>query len=260
MRMAEPDITAGEDTTEDLFLGDKIAVRQPAKGYRAGTDAVLLAATIGEGFSGSVLDAGSGVGTVGLCVAARLPGAGVVMVEREPELVALARANISRNGFGGRVSVVEADVTRVGSAFDATGIVSETFDRVLANPPFHDSGAGTRPPSLLKAGSHQMPRDALDAWARFMSRMAAPGGVATIIHKAETLPRVLAAFEGRFGAIGVLPVLAREGENAIRVIVSGTKGSRAPMRLRPPLVLHTSEQAFRPEIEAVFRYGAALPT
>lgn len=260
MRAAESDISADDGTTEDIFLGDKLFVRQPAKGYRAGTDAVLLAATVGDVFDGSVLDAGAGVGTVGLCVAARLPSASVVMVEREPTLVALARANIARNGFDGRVRIVETDMTRVGSDFDDAGVVSETFDRVLANPPFHESGAGTRPPSALKAGSHQMPRDDLDSWARFMSRMAAPGGVATMIHKAEMLPRIITAFDGRFGGVSVLPILAREGDNAIRVIVSGTKGSRAPMVLRSPLVLHTCGQAFRPEIEAVFRYGAALPT
>ena len=49
-----------------------------------------------------------------------------------------------------------------------------------------------------------MPEEEFDAWARFMCRMAAPGGRAAMIHKAEALPRILAAFEGRFGAIGLL--------------------------------------------------------
>ncbi len=46
---------------------------------------------------------------------------------------------------------------------------------------------------------------------------------------------------------------------AIGVIVSGIKGSRAPASIDPGLVLHGPDQAFLPEIEAVFRYGAALP-
>ena len=33
-------------TTEDGFLGGRLSLLQPAKGYRAGIDAVLLAASI----------------------------------------------------------------------------------------------------------------------------------------------------------------------------------------------------------------------
>ena len=33
-------------TTTDLFLGGKVTAIQPAKGYRAGVDAVLLAASV----------------------------------------------------------------------------------------------------------------------------------------------------------------------------------------------------------------------
>jgi len=51
-------------TTDDLFLGGALTVLQPRNGYRAGTDAVLLASiltpeTLG---SGAVLDVGAGPG------------------------------------------------------------------------------------------------------------------------------------------------------------------------------------------------------
>jgi tRNA1(Val) A37 N6-methylase TrmN6 len=104
-----------------------------------------------------------------------------------------------------------------------------------------------------------MPEDALEIWARFMNRMASPGGRVAMIHKTEALPRILSAFEGRFGGLSLLPVHPRTDEPAIRVIVSGIKGSRAPVSIKPALVLHGPDQAFLPEIEAVFRHGAALP-
>jgi FkbM family methyltransferase len=255
--------TLAEDhsaTTDDVFLGGKLVIRQPAQGYRAGTDAVLLAASVtSPATDGPILDAGAGVGTVALCIASRLPSARVVLVEREPALVALARRNIERNGFSARARVIEADLARASGALDAAGIACETFSHVLANPPFHDEGAGTAARSGLKATSHQMPRDDLDTWVRFLNRMACPGGAATMIHKADALTRILAAFEGRFGAIRVRPVVSRANDDAGRVIVTGIKGSRAPLSLAPPLVLHTDGHAFRPEIEAVFRHGAALP-
>ncbi|MCU0955509.1 MAG: hypothetical protein MUC37_13135 [Hyphomicrobium sp.] len=54
-------------TTEDAFLGGRLRILQPARGYRAGMDAVLLAASVESGY-GTVLDCGAGVGTAGLCV------------------------------------------------------------------------------------------------------------------------------------------------------------------------------------------------
>jgi tRNA1(Val) A37 N6-methylase TrmN6 len=88
--------------------------------------------------------------------------------------------------------------------------------------------------------------------------MTRANGRMAMIHKAEALPRILAAFEGRFGALAVLPIQARQGEDAIRVLVQGIKGSRAPMTLKPALVLHDEAQGFTPSVEAILRQGAGL--
>lgn len=261
MSPAETAAEVGSPTSDDLFLGGALTIRQPLRGYRAGTDAVLLAASVrcpGPP-PGPILDAGSGVGVVGLCVAARCPEADVTLMERDSDLVALARHNIAHNSLSSRVRAIEADVTRATSALENANVASETFAIVLANPPYHDERRGTSPENRIRAASHHMPEESLAAWVRFLCRMAAPGGRAALIHKAEALPSILAAFDGRFGAIGIRPIYARAGESAIRVIVEGIKGSRAPAYLKPGLTLHGPDQAFIPEIEAVMRNGAALP-
>jgi FkbM family methyltransferase len=260
MNALDLELSAVGPTSEDLFLGGALTVRQPRKGYRAGIDALLLAATVRPEMAnvGPVLDLGAGAGIVGLCVAVRCPAAQVVLIEREPHLVTLARHNIDRNGLSGRVSIVEADISRATAALECAGVASESFATVLANPPYHEKDRSTAAGSRLKATSHQMPKDELDAWARFMCRMAAPGGRASMIHKAEALPQILASFEGRFGNMTVLPIYARAREPAIRVIVSGIKGSRAPLAIKPALVLHGPNQTFLPEVEAILRDGSPL--
>lgn len=248
--------------TEDFFLGDRVIIRQPIKGYRAGIDAVLLAACAqsGEGRPGEgpLLDIGCGAGTVGLCAAVRCPDLRVVLVERQGELADLARGNVALNHIDSRVSIVEADIGEPLSGEAAKVLKADTFAHVLANPPFHDEGSGTASLWPLKAVSHAMTADALETWVRFMARMTIPGGRATMIHKTEALPRILAAFENRFGGIAVLPVYPRPGAAAIRVIVDGIKGSRAPLLLKPGLILHGDGNAFRPEVDAILRNGAAL--
>jgi tRNA1(Val) A37 N6-methylase TrmN6 len=104
-----------------------------------------------------------------------------------------------------------------------------------------------------------MPEAGLEAWARFMARMTAPRGTATMIHKVEALGRVLAVMNGRFGALKVLPLLPREGAPAHRVIVRGTKGSRAPLTLLADFVLHGPGEAFTSEAQAILAKEAALP-
>ena len=73
------------------------------------------------------------------------------------------------------------------------------------------------------------------------------------------LAEVLAALDGRFGDIAVLPVHGRAGQPAIRVLVRARKGSRAPLTLLPGLMLN--DEAGRPtaEAEAVLRGAEALP-
>ena len=252
-------VSADAPPTDDAFLGGALNILQPAAGYRAGLDAVMLAAAVSIKHQGArVLDVGAGVGTAGLCIARRVPSARVTLLEREPALVRLAAENARRNGLEQRVGVVAGEVGLAAAALQRLGLADASFDHVVANPPFHSRDAGTPAADALKAAAHAMPESDLDQWARFMARMAAPGGAFTLIHKAEALPALLAVLEGRFGALTLLPLHPRAGEPAHRLIVSGTKGSRAPMSLLPGFVLHEADGTFTPQAQAVLRGGAAL--
>ena len=255
--------------TDDAFLGDALAIFQPTQGYRAGLDAVLLAAACGatEGQNARVLDVGAGVGVAGLCVARRVPDAHVTLVERESALAALARRNIDRNGFQDRARVVELDVAAGGAVVHRAqvenpaagdGILPGAFSHVIANPPYFARGHGTAPPARLKAASHQMAGGDLDAWFRFIATAAAQDGLATMIHRADALGVLLDGLGRRFGALRVLPLYPRAGDAAHRVIVQGRKGSRAPLTLLPGMALHGEGHAFVGPIDAVLRGGAAL--
>lgn len=254
-------VAAGSpDVTDDAFLGGALRILQPTDGYRAGIDAVLLgaAAPVKAGRGERVLDAGAGVGVVGLTLAQRMPRAEVTLVEREPRLVELARSNVLRNGLQERIRVLQADVTRRLGDLPVLGSEPETFDHALANPPYNAERAGTVSAQPLKAAANVMPDGTLVRWARFMGAMVRPGGSVTMIHRADALAEVLAAFGGQFGSLVVFPLFPREGKSATRVLVQGIKGSSAPTELRAGLVLHGCGHGFRPEIETILRGGAGL--
>jgi tRNA1(Val) A37 N6-methylase TrmN6 len=262
MAAPEPRVCSSGETL-DAFLDGRLMVLQPEGGYRAGLDAVLLAAVVPrkgrDDARVRIADLGAGVGTAGLCVASADPAVEMVLVEREPVLAGLARRNVEANGLAARVRVVTADLEAPTAALQALGLTPEAFTHVLANPPYQVAGDGRAPPDPLKAASHIMPAGGIERWLRTMTRLTAPGGTATMIHRTEALPEVLAAFAQRFGALTLLPVHPRAGEAAGRIIVTGRKGSRAGMRLLPGLVVHeATSAAFTPNLRAILRDGAGL--
>ncbi len=247
-------------TSEDVFLGGRLSIEQPARGFRAGLDAVLLAASVPAvpDRPMTLLDVGAGVGTAGLCVATRLPAAQLTLLEIAPALARLARANVERNGLSSRVRVVEAGIAARPAVLAAQGLAPSAFDVVIANPPYLTQGRHSLPQDATAAASFGMADGGLEPWLRFMARTCRSGGSMVLIHRADALSEVLAAIGGRFGGLRVLPIHPRDGEPAHRILVLGRKGSRAALELLPGLVLHGAGNHFLPRIDAVLRNGAPL--
>ena len=239
--------------TEDRLLDGRVRLRQPARGYRAGLDAALLAAACDAGPGQRVLEAGCGGGGALLAAAARRPQARFVGVERDAKALKLAQENIALNAMGDRVEVVEGDVA---VRFAALGL--EPFDAVFANPPFFDDASALRGPAPERRAAW-VADDGLAAWIGFLSKAAREGGTITLIHRADRLGDVLALLAEKCGSVQVLPIHPFADEPAKRVLVRAIKTGKAPLRLLPPLVLHErGGEKHRPEVEAILRGEADL--
>jgi len=247
-------------TTRDAFLGGSVYAEQPRQAYRAGLDAVLLAAAVAP-LPGNrplhLLDVGAGVGVVGLCVAARLSAADVTMVEQSPDLCALAQRNIADNGFSGRARVIQQDITARGQA-DHHRLDDNSFDVTVSNPPFYGAANHRQSPHPLKAASHAMPAAGLEGWLRYMARKTKSGGTAIVVHRADQLAPLLAAFSQRFGGVVLQPLHPRDAEPASRIILRGIKGSRAPLLIRPGIALHEAGNGFTPAIDKILKSPTPL--
>jgi tRNA1(Val) A37 N6-methylase TrmN6 len=243
--------------TEDGFLGGRLRILQPEKGYRAGIDAVFLAATIPCTMGDSVYEAGIGTGVAALCTLARCPGVHLTGIEIGARHALLCEENAKRNGFAESLRVIHADVKEALRKDLAAMPVHGSFSHAFANPPYFEDGKATPSPNLLKAQAHAFGPDDLDLWVKVLHTMVALRGTVTIVHRAETLGKLLGVMEDRFGDIRIAPLYAREGTAASRVIVQGVKGSKAPMQLLPGLVLHDANSQFTPEAEAILRDGMA---
>lgn len=241
------------EASDDTLLDGRVRLRQPASGYRAAVDPVLLAAAVPAKPGQRVLDVGCGVGAAALCLLARCPGASVTGLELQPALAALAAENAGANGAGSRFSVVTGDL-----AHPPAEIGPDGFDHVMANPPYGEAGSGHPPPDPAKAAAHVEGDAGLGDWVGFcLSRVRRKGSV-TFIHRADRLDDLLAALHGKSGDIAVFPLWPGGGGPAKRVIVRARKGVASPLRLLEGLVLHRAGGGYSEAADAVLRGGGAL--
>lgn len=254
--MAEPSTEPGsaataDGLTEDLWLGGRLTLVQPKRGHRVGTDAALLVAAAADARQGRIVDVGAGVGAVGLALAKQNPLASADLVEIDAELAQLAESNVARNGLQPRARVLRLDALDSSERREAG--LPESAHCVVTNPPFFDAGAVRASPHEGRARAHVLARAGLADWIEASLAMLAPGGRFVMIHRPDALGLILAAIGSRLGALALLPIHPAAGASAHRLLISGVKGSKAPMRLAPGLVLHGTDGRMTPEADALHR-------
>ncbi len=242
--------------THDAFLGGRVRLWQPKRGHRAGFESVLLGASVDAKVGERLIDLGAGVGTAGLCAAMRIGGVLVSLVERETGLSALSARNAEALVCSYRCHCVDA--TELPAVLVEHGLLPESADHVICNPPFRSAGHGTRSPDGMKARAHSEPGDLLRHWLKTALMLARHGGTIAFVLPPELLSVVLGWAEGRMGAIRVLPIAHRPGLDAVRVIVKGVRSRRSPLVLRPFLCLTDKDGAETEAARAVLREGKAL--
>ena len=234
-------MTAEPSLTEDAFHRGAFFLVQPAKGtHRAGIDAMLLAACVPDQTNlFAIADFGAGAGAAGLAVAARCANAAVTLIERDPLMADCARKTLTLQEnahFAKRLAVEEVDIVNLPSGTAA----ENAFDWVIMNPPFNDA-SDRQTPHQVKSGAHVMEDGLLETWLRKAATVLHAKGHFAMIARPQSLQDILQAASRRFGALQVKPVYPRIGEDAIRILVHGTKGSKKRLELNPPLILHEGE-------------------
>jgi release factor glutamine methyltransferase len=158
--------------TIDLMVGPGALVP------RADSETLIEAAVahFAERPPATILDLGTGPGTLLLAALDQWPEATGLGVDRSPQALAMARANAERLGLALRARFIEGDWA---SGLDAR------FDLILANPPYIGTGESLppevrdhEPAEALYAGT-----DGLDAYRAIvpdLPRLIAPGGVAIL--------------------------------------------------------------------------------
>lgn len=248
-----PELEAGE--TLDAISG-YFRLFQLASGHRFSTDDVLTAwyGTMSCPTARTVLDLGSGIGTVGMIAAWRLPAARFVTVEAQEESARLARKSAAWNGISDRYEIREGD-------FRDPGVIDpgEKFDLVLGSPPYFPTGSGPEGDHPQKIACRFELRGTVADYCATAATHLERGGVFACVfpidpeHQHE---RVRAgAVEADLKIVRWRPVVLREGSKPLLGLFVMTRSADLPPAVKtweePPLVIRRADGTVHPEYVAV---------
>lgn len=246
------DVDTSDKLTTGGLLGNRLVLHQPARGYRAAIDPVLLAASVPAKAGDVVLETGVGAGAAALCLLSRVAGCAVTGSEIDSDMRALAEKNAAANGFSARFSVLDP-VAIEGAA------PSQGFAHAYSNPPFWEAGRGTLSRVAGQASATHENRTTIREWIAALAQSTRMRGTITIIYPAARLDALVAAMEPVAGDITLLPLWPKHGREAKRLILQGRVGSKGPSRVLPGLVLHNDDGTYTKAAEAILRDGAGSP-
>jgi tRNA1(Val) A37 N6-methylase TrmN6 len=235
------------------YLSGYFKIFQYEKGHRYSTDDVLTAwyGTICAPRVDRAADLGSGIGSVALIVAWRLPGARFVTIEAQEMSIRLARKSVRYNGLDLRFTLLHGDL-RDGSVLEQHG----PFDLVLGSPPYF-------PPGTAKAAQHEQAigarietRGDIGDYARSAAGVLAPGGVFVFVFPAAQRERAAAALdEHNLALVRRRDVIFRDGDRPLISLFAASRHDDVPPSyeplIEPPLTIRRADGGVDPEYSAI---------
>ncbi len=242
------------DETLDALSGH-FRIFQLRAGHRFSTDDVLTAwyGTTWAPCAARVLDLGSGIGSVAMIAAWRLPGATFVTIEAQEESVRLARKSAAYNGLEQRYEIRRADFRSAEALRE-----DERFDLVLGSPPYFPIGTGVEGDHPQKVACRFELRGDIGDYARVAAGHLTAGGLFACVFPEEQRDRVeRAARDADLVVIRRRPVVFREGEPPLVGLFAMMRATDLPEWMRhrtwvePPLVIRAADGSVHPEYSAV---------
>ncbi len=204
-------------TTFDEILNGKLKIFQPKKGYRVGTDAIILAASINPK-KGDLLDLGSGVGAISLAVLCSTKNVKIFAVEKDQLSFELLKENIKINGFDNYIVPLFNDIRKLPNELKGC------FDYVFSNPPFHKKNKNISFYNRKNLGYYD-DNISLSKWIEIAVWACRIKGRITLIVRTDRADEVIVTLKKmKVGEIILFPIYSFLGDKAVRVIITGRLG------------------------------------
>ena len=224
--------------TIDKILRGKISIIQLKKGFRYGFDAVFLAAFV-NGYlkkikkkKMSLVDVGSGVGTISLIIAYQNDQINITAIENNDTYLAVANENILRNNFQNKINLMQGDI------FNIDNDLINRFDIVVTNPPFYDQ--------QQKKSENELDNYAkriinYESWIENSVKLLKDKGIIFLIIPTQLLEKSLKFLSTKTGSFKIFPIWPNHKKSSKRLILFAKKGGVSPTELMSGMKLFNNQ-------------------
>ncbi len=217
-----------KDVTVDKILRGKISIIQLKKGFRYGFEAVFLASFV-NGYlkkfkkkTISLVDVGSGVGTISLIIAYHNNKINITAIENNDNYLQIANENIVINKFQKKINLIQGDI------FNIDNHLINSFDIVVTNPPFYDR--------KQKKSENELDNYAkriinFENWIENSLKLLKDKGIIFLIIPTGLLEKSLNNLSKKTGSFKIFPIWPNQKKSSKRLILLAKKGGASPTEL-----------------------------
>jgi len=240
-------VSEGTDDSIVLRGAGLVSIRQPKKGFRFTLDSLLLADFCRIRPRDRVLEPGAGTGIISIVLAKKFPSARFVADEIEPQTYRLLCLNIERNRLLNAITPIEWDLRYLNRS-----MVSETFDVIVANPPYIKQGTGRTSPSPARQSARHDQAAVLAAWLNLQGLLKNKGRF-FLVFPANRGAEVLSHLrENNLEPKRVRSVHPFADKPASLLLIESVKGAGIGLEVMPPLIVHEYDGGHTDELKEIY--------
>ena len=225
------------------FLPNGYTLETAEGTFPLSTDSMILAHFTKLPKNASVLDLGSGCGTLGLLLCAKDAACKVTGVELSEAAHSCAVENIRRNALDSRLKSICADLRQVPEMFS-----SGSFSCCVSNPPYFSGGPSSQANPTARREDTCTLKELISSAARLLKY----GGDFFLVHRPERLGDIIArAAESGLEAKRLCLLRHREGGPVNLILLQLRKGAK-PGLVWEEIVLHQADGSPTPIYQEIY--------
>lgn len=233
--------------TKNSILNGYIEIYQPKHGFRVGIDSILLASSV-EKYS-KCMEFGSGSGIILVYLSKRFPDSKVFGIEKNIDLVNLAKKNLKYNKINKNTAEVEQ------SNLDDQSFLknnNNSFDRIIMNPPYFSPEKVIMTKNTIKASARY--EYDINKWFTAAYKKLKPRGFLNFIFRTENLDLILNNLYPKWGDIKIYPLWPKKHIKSKLMIVQAKKNAKSGVQILPGLVLHNNDGSYTKACDKILSY------
>ncbi len=243
----QPNNLLPDEQLDDLQL-DKMKIIQKKKGFKFGTDAVLLSDFAKDIYSENTLDLCTGTGIVAFLLHGKTKTKKFYGIEIQEEIADMAKRSVILNELEDDISIICDDLKNAVKLFG-----KRKFDLITCNPPYIRSGVTNETDS--KTISRHEVMCSLEDIINVSSELIKTTGKLAMVHKPSRVAELLYLMKKyKIEPKRMRFVHKSEKEPPVLVLVEGHYGAKSDINVIKPLIMYDENLNQTEEMKEIYSF------